>query len=197
MISTIRSAGFLENIRRWAIDYVRPFRSPAPNGSPYLRLLGDRPALRDWTGDVTCEFSMLKRDTMLPPHTDSTDKILVFLLYFPSEEWQSEWGGGTQIYRPRDKHLDANWSNSRLPRTDVELVFDSGFKPNRLFFFVKSANSWHGVAPLACPEGVLRRSFNFALSIPGAQRRGRGYRLKEALIRRIERPRFRQFHSYR
>ena len=197
VMSTIRSAGFLEDVRSWATDYVRPFRRPAPDGSPYLRLFGDRPALREWTVDVTYEFSMLKRDTMLPPHTDSTDKILAFVLYFPSTEWQSEWGGGTQIYRPRDKQYNANWSNSRMPLTDVDLVFDSGFKPNRLFFFVKSANSWHGVTRLACPEGVLRRSFNFALSIPAARRRARVYRLKERLIRRIETPRFRRFRSYR
>jgi hypothetical protein len=140
---------------------------------------------------------MLTRDTMLPPHTDSTDKILVFLLYFPSEDWQAEWGGGTQVYRPRDKRYDANWSNSRLPRKDVDIVFDSGFKSNRLFFFVKSVNSWHGVAPMTCPEGVVRRSFNFAVCIPAAQRQARGYRLKERLIGRIERRRFRQFHSYK
>lgn len=196
-ISTIRTREFLKDVQAWAKDFVPPFRVPAPNASRYLRLLGKRPAIRDWALELNCEFSMLKRDTMLPPHTDSIDKVLIFLLYFPQDDWQPEWGGGTQFYKPIDRRYDSNWSNSRLPRSHVETVFDSGFRPNRLCFFVKSANSWHGVAPLNCPEGVLRRSFNFTLTIPEEQRRGRAYQWKETVIRHIESPRYQGFSSYR
>lgn len=196
VVATVRSAAFLDDLRRWSATCVTPSHRPAPSSASYLRLLGPRPAVREWTVDVTCEFATLQRGTMLPPHTDSIDKILVFLLYFPPEGWQAAWGGGTQVYRPHDRRYDSNWSNSRMPRRAVETVFDSTFKPNRLFFFVKSSNSWHGIAPLACPEHVLRRSFNFSVCIPAAHRRSRTYRLQEAIIGRIERRRFRRFRSY-
>jgi hypothetical protein len=139
---------------------------------------------------------MLPRDALLPAHTDSTDKILAFMLYFPQNDWDPDWGGGTQVYRPLNKKYNSNWSNSRIPRSETDLVFDTGFRPNRLFFFAKSANSWHGVKRITCPEGVLRRSFTFAVVIPREKRRSTPYRLKEKLISRIERPRFSSFKSF-
>ena len=161
-----------------------------------MKLLGDRPAIRNWNVELNCEFSMLQRDTWLPPHTDSTDKILTFMLYFPQHNWSADWGGGTQIYRPLDEKYNSNWSNSRLPPSHTDLVFDSEFRANRLFFFAKSANSWHGVKRLDCPRELLRRSFNFAFVSPLDRRRGTSERFKERLIGKLERRRFRSVGGF-
>lgn len=193
-IDFIYSDRFLDDCGNWSRDFLTPYRKTARDPS-LLKRLGNRPAIRDWNVDLNCEFSMLGRDTLLPPHTDSTDKILTFMLYFPQDNWRADWGGGTQVYRPLDEKYNSNWSNSRLPRNRTELVFDSEFRPNRLFFFAKSANSWHGVEPIECPTELVRRSFNWAFVIPREQRRSAAHRLKERLIRKLERPRFRAFED--
>jgi hypothetical protein len=189
-IEFLFSDRFLDDCGQWSREFLTTYRKPASN-SGLLKLLGDRPGLRHWEVELDCEFSMLPREALLLPHTDSTDKVLTFVLYFPQHDWRDEWGGGTQVYRPLEDRYNTNWSNSRVPRSRTDLVFDSEFRPNRLFFFAKSANSWHGVKPIECPEAVLRRSFNFDFVIPRAQREGTSHRFKERLIRRLETPRFR------
>jgi hypothetical protein len=73
----------------------------------------------------------------------------------------------------------------------MELVFDSGFVPNRLFFFVKSQNSWHGVSPLLCPPEVTRRSFNFNIEISTEFREKIVNWVSEAFYHKIEAPLYR------
>lgn len=194
-IEFIYSDRFLDDCGSWSRDFLTPHRKAAKDLG-LLKLLGDRPAIGDWKVELNCEFSMLPRDALLLPHTDSTDKVLTFMLYFPQDHWSADWGGGTQVYRPLDEKYDSNWSNSRLPRSQTELVFDSEFRANRLFFFVKSANSWHGVKPIECPSEIVRRSFNFAFVIPRADRQSTSYRFREGLIRRLESPRFRSFAAH-
>ena len=41
----------------------------------------------------------------------------------------------------------------------LERVGCADFRPNRLAGFVRSANSWHGVRPLECPDDQLRKVF--------------------------------------
>ena len=194
-IDFIRSARFLDDCRTWSREFLTAYRKPARDPS-LLWLLGDRPALSNWTVELNCEFSELRRDTLLPPHTDSVDKVLSFMLYFPQVGWKADWGGGTQTFQPLERKYDSNWSNSRLPRSHTELVFDGEFRANRLFFFAKSANSWHGVKRLSCPRETPRRSFNFSIAIPREQRQGRSFRTKERLIRKLELPRFESFKAF-
>ena len=194
-IDFIYADRFLDDCGDWSRDFLTPYRKTARDLS-LLKLRGNRPAIRNWNVELDCEFSMLPRDARLLPHTDSTDKVLSFMLYFPQDHWSADWGGGTQIYRPLDEKYNSNWSNSRLPRSHTDLVFDSEFRANRLFFFAKSANSWHGVKPIDCPREFLRRSFNFDFVIPRERRRNTSYRFKERLIRRLELPRFRSFEAF-
>ena len=193
-IDFIYSDRFVDDCGRWSRDFLTPYRKTARDFSVF-KLLGNRPAIRNWKVELNCEFSMLPRDALLPPHTDSPDKVLTFMLYFPQDNWSADWGGGTQVYRPLDEKYDSNWSNCFLPRSHTDLVFDCEFRANRLFFFAKSANSWHGVRRLECPSEFLRRSFNFAFVIPRERRRSTSYRFKERLIRKLEKPRFRSFKA--
>ena len=112
-----------------------------------------------------CEFSSMKANVLLPPHSDSTDKILIFVHYYAPPGWQSEWGGETEVYRAKRPEQNWNWSNFFLRHSDVETLQKSRFLPNRLFYFVKTPAAWHGVSPLAQATTLPRRSFNFSLRV--------------------------------
>ena len=43
---------------------------------------------------------------------------------------------------------------------DVVSFLKADFAPNRLVGFLKSKNSYHGVQPIACPDGMVRNSLN-------------------------------------
>ncbi len=112
---------------------------------------------------MQCEFSTLEANTYLEPHTDAENKFISCILYLPTSEWQNSWGGQTEGYKAKDSKYDANWDNRHLPLHQMETIFSCEFRPNRLFFFVKTKNSWHGVSPLSAPSGVQRRTFNFSM----------------------------------
>jgi len=189
-VRTLSSRSYIKDCEQWA----RPFLYRARGVTalrPWRSWPEERPSLADRSIQFGCEWSTLLRDTWLPPHTDRISKFLSFVLYFPSSDWRIEWGGGTEVYKPLDGKFNRNWSNFRLPRSCMDLVFDSGFVPNRLFFFVKSRNSWHGVAPLLCPPETQRRSFNFNIEISTRFRKKFANRLSESVYHKIEAPLYR------
>lgn len=188
-IEGLRSPEFLADCRQW----IEPRMSAArpSSGHPWwFDYLGDRPGLGQWDVNLDCQFSTFSGGDSLRPHTDSTDKVIAFLLYFADHDWRPEWGGGTMIYRPVETRHNANWANRHLNPEHVTPECEIAFRANRLAFFVKSSNSWHGVAPIKCPEGVIRKSFNFHIAIPQKYREPSLYRLKEKLIKWYERRQF-------
>jgi len=146
----------------WLADLLPLNRMPE---GPYRDLARLRGALRPDQVEFQCEFSGMDGGVHLPPHTDSTDKLISFVLYFAPTDWREEWGGATETYRPKDSTHARNWSNFLLQRDQMEVVGKSVFRANRLFFFVKTENSWHGLAPIDLAASSSRRSFNFSLRI--------------------------------
>jgi hypothetical protein len=57
------------------------------------------------------------------------------------------------------------------------------FLPNRLVFFMKSKNSWHGVSPLSFPEGKSRKSLLVTLYDGPYQPENRMHATARSLIR--------------
>lgn len=106
------------------------------------------------------EFSRLERGSFVPPHTDDPKKLVSLLLYFPDPKWQENYGGSTQFYRTKNPAMENNWDNRRVPFEDLVPFCRSQFIPNRLVVFLKSRNSYHGVQPIICPEGMARTSLN-------------------------------------
>jgi len=136
------------------------------------------------------EFSILEDGAHLKPHTDSPAKLVSLLLYFPEDGWKPEFGGTTDMYRAKDSRQDRNWMNRNLEFDAVETVFSSAFLPNRLFGFVKSANSLHGVSPVTCGPDHLRLTFNFNVLVDPVEADSRIVRLRNEWIRRQEAPAF-------
>ena len=76
--------------------------------------------------------------------TTGLDRRLNALLYL-NRGWRDEWGGQIEL-----------WDQDRRRSVSYTPVF------NRLVVFATTSTSWHGhPTPLACPEGVTRRSVAF------------------------------------
>lgn len=96
------------------------------------------------------------RGCSVSPHCDAWHKLGSHIFYFNTEsDWRPEWGGDTLILddggrmsrrsAPSFEDFDRSWSASALG--------------NRSLLFQRQGNSWHGVRPVACPEGHLRKVF--------------------------------------
>lgn len=158
-------------------------RYPAHEATPVL----ERPVELQW------EFSRLGRDAWIDPHTDKLAKLVSFLLYFPDPQWRPEFGGSTDLYKAKHARHNQNWSNKHLPFNAVERVCSCDFAPNRMLIFIKSANSYHGVSPLAQPAGMWRKSLNLNMVVPHDIRSSLYVRGVESVHRRMEYWRFREY----
>lgn len=117
---------------------------------------------------VIFEFSRLERGSNVPPHTDDVRKLLSLLLYFPDPKWKDSYEGGTDFYRPKNPAMENNWHNRKVAFEDLIPFTTVPFVPNRLVGLLKSKNSYHGVRPIPCPEGMVRNSLNITVicSVP-------------------------------
>jgi hypothetical protein len=63
-------------------------------------------------------------------------------------EWKPDFGGGTDVNRPKDKRFCFNQLNKLAAFDDMEVIDTYDFGPNQLVLFVKTFNSWHSVRPM-------------------------------------------------
>ena len=106
------------------------------------------------------EFSVMKANGgNITPHTDAPNKIITLVISFIGEnEWNSEWGGGTDVLIPTDRTKLFNHVNKQMPFDKMEYVRTFPFNPNQLVLFIKTYNSWHSVTPIKGPETGLRKT---------------------------------------
>lgn len=106
------------------------------------------------------EFSVLPGDGgHILPHTDAPQKLVTLVIsMLDGAEWKDEWGGGTEVLRPRDSRVAFNKMNRYLGFDEVEPVRSLPFQPNQCVVFVKTFNSLHAVSPVRGGAGVLRRT---------------------------------------
>jgi len=90
------------------------------------------------------------------PHCDAVWKLGSHIFYLNTErDWKPEWGGETQV-------LDDNgrFSARSAPAfEDFDQALSSDSIGNRSLLFIRQGNSWHGVRPIRCPKGQLRKVF--------------------------------------
>ncbi len=96
---------------------------------------------------VNYKLSRYPTGSSISLHRDMHDKVVAFLFYIGFSDGVSRAQGGTQFYRRKfnvelsDLEVDHYVSNV----ADFELLRDVEPKSNRLAFFVRTDNSWHGV----------------------------------------------------
>ena len=90
------------------------------------------------------------------PHCDAPRKLGSHIFYFNTEaDWQPDWGGETLV-------LDdgGRLSPKSAPGFDeFDRTIASESLGNRSLLFMRRGNSWHGVRPVRCPPGRLRKVF--------------------------------------
>ena len=81
----------------------------------------------------------------LGPHTDSVKKVLTLLIYLPEDDSLSHLG--TSMFVPNDSNFTcAGGPHHKFHQ--FKLLKTAQYKPNSLFGFFKTNNSFHGVEPI-------------------------------------------------
>ncbi len=106
------------------------------------------------------EFSMLPAEGgHIKPHTDHPKKIVTLVVPVHADgEWQSSYGGGTDILRPKDITRNYNFMNRQMEFDEMETIGVFGYEPNQAVIFIKTFNSFHSVHPIQGPKGLMRKT---------------------------------------
>ena len=131
-------------------------------GEHFLRVLLDKfgPYVRKRFGAAISRYdfsvdSLIVRDHVnynLGPHTDAPQKLFSLLFYCPDDDTGRHLG--TSIYTPIDPKFRCP-GTAHHQRDMFNKVKTMDYRPNSLFAFFKTDNSFHGVEPLT-DQGVLR-----------------------------------------
>jgi len=130
----------------------------------------------------TFEWYYAWQGCAVSPHCDA---VATHIFYFNTEaDWKASWGGQILIL-----DSERRFKAHSAPTFD-ELKISAALQPrgNGSLFFQRTPHSWHGVRPLQCPEGQLRKLFIVTINVPSFQvwwrkMRGKdpdGYRLEAA-----------------
>lgn len=88
----------------------------------------------------------------ITPHTDATHKLISLLFYLPPHFDNLHLG--TSIYAPIDPNFRCE-GGPHHPYSKFKKVVTAEYKPNSLFAFFKTDNSFHGVDPIT-DQGIQR-----------------------------------------
>jgi hypothetical protein len=120
---------------------------------------------------VRLEFSSMRGDHFLPPHTDSPDKLISLMLYFPEAKIADDPDAGTEFYAVKPGKAEFSGWRAGMKSQDMDEFFESyelirklPFSANKLYGFIKSDRSWHGIRRLSIDAGIERRSLNINYS---------------------------------
>jgi hypothetical protein len=122
----------------------------------------------------TFEWYYAWQGCAVSPHCDAARKLATHIFYFNTEQdWKASWGGQILIL-----DSERRFATHSAPQFD-ELKIAAALEPrgNGSLLFQRTQHSWHGVRPLQCPEGSLRRLFIITVNVPSFQvwwRRVRG-----------------------
>jgi hypothetical protein len=108
------------------------------------------------------EFSWIPaKDGFILPHTDIASKVVTLILpMVKPDEWMPEWGGGTDVLKP--KYDDKKYTDYKNPLEDFDIVRTYPYEPNQCVIFIKSENSWHSVGPF---KGINNKIFRKTLTV--------------------------------
>ena len=77
-------------------------------------------------------------------HTDATEELFAMLLYFRTEEDDSQ-GGDLEIYKWKDKS-ERKFNGEEIDEKEADYIKTIRYSPNTLVIFINSENSLHAVS---------------------------------------------------
>lgn len=117
------------------------------------------------------EYSYMMNGAKLVPHTDSRQKLISLMLYFPDDNLTEEqkFSLGTSFYLSKNKNI----KNKHLLNSKEEIDFKKNnkigitlpFCGKNLYGFIRNDLSWHTVEPFFVNENFIRKSININLYI--------------------------------
>lgn len=115
------------------------------------------------------QYSYILNNGEIVPHTDSGEKILSLMLYFPDYEENNhnlqskEENYGTQFWISQKKNFENRHQeeeNYNVFKENSTKLLKTKFKSNILYGFIKNENSWHSVEPTNISKNYIRKSIN-------------------------------------
>ena len=100
------------------------------------------------------EFSIMKNGSYIPPHNDTSSKLVSLMIYFPDIDQDGNEHLGTNFFKNKGKDLNL-WKGDMLDKKNSDIFYNnhekfytSQFEKNKIVGFLKSKNSWHDVSKL-------------------------------------------------
>ncbi len=150
---------------RAGVEVAEPWRQfiAELRGPEYARFL--RRMLGDHNFTPTFEWHYAWQGCAVSPHCDAARKRATHIFYFNDDDWDASWGGQMLVLDDEGK-----WPTHSAP-TFNQLKVAATVEPgaNTSLLFQRTPRSWHGVLPLKCPEGKLRRVFSVTINVPNFQ----------------------------
>ncbi len=109
-------------------------------------------------------FNKSKNGSYNDPHTDSTRKIVSMVIFFTSDNWTQNNGGLVKLFKPKQYQDEDNWRNKILNEEQLINIKEIFPKPNRIYGFKKTKNSYHSVTEVKCNENESRNVLMINLS---------------------------------
>lgn len=115
---------------------------------------------------LSIRFSRYTNNAGTTIHRDNSAKVMAFLLYLDTADWEDNFKGGFTVYdNSNAKYLCAPQYNRLSPENEKKLTEHKyvEYKENRLLGFYNTPNSWHGAPPAVLGNGVNRDCFQINL----------------------------------
>lgn len=139
---------FWSETRRWLAGREFTHSVLSRFGTGIAKRYGHRPL--DLVNRI--EINVDRENYAIPPHTDSSAKMLTMLFYLPADDSRADLG--TSIYVPKDRGFRSEHPR-QYPFEDFDTVATFPYVPNSCLAFLKTDNSFHGRPPVT-GENVSR-----------------------------------------
>lgn len=114
----------------------------------------------------TFEWYYAWQGCAVSPHCDAARKLATHIFYFNTgDDWDASWGGDILILDSERRFK----AHSAPQFDDLKVAASLQPRGNGSLLFQRTPHSWHGVRPLRCPEGKLRRLFIVTVNVPSFQ----------------------------
>ena len=109
------------------------------------------------------QYSFIKNNGQIVPHVDALRKYQSLMLYFPDPNVDDH-GYGTTFWESEVK----NWDNRHIQNDEQrenfkqknKIIYQTPFKANCLYGFLRNDFSWHSVEPKNINKNYVRKSIN-------------------------------------
>jgi hypothetical protein len=146
--------------------YVLEYTENLPVAEPWHRLVAEFEAdpYRSWLAELfgtrrirlNFHWHYTPNGCSVSPHCDARHKLGSHIFYFnTAQDWEPAWGGETLILDDGGRLR----RNSAPGFADFARSHSAPALGNRSLLFRRQGNSWHGVKPIDCPPGMLRKVF--------------------------------------